>query len=218
MSALGFQKAIARLLERGHFLLLLAGLVFSIVAAHGNDPISPSPDSGIKTMVSTVLSALESDITLTKNRKRMLNLVENFVAPQFDFREMTRLTAGKYWPQATTEQRQALTNEYRTLLIHTIARALSHYSGERVTYPSPARVSDHEAEVDTLVVATDGSTFKMVFFLWETPHGWKIRDVRIDDISLMETYRLNFYVEAEIGGINHLMKTLAEKNRENDLP
>src|SRR5690625_2616912 len=69
---------------------------------------------------------------LKKHPKQIYDLVKEILLPHFDFQGIARLALGKYWRQATTEQKRRFVGEFRTLLLRTYSTALLKYSDEKI--------------------------------------------------------------------------------------
>ena len=106
---------------------LLAALVPALAAAQ------ESPDAMVKRTTDEILTIIKSDKDLQSgNSRKVVELAEAKVLPHFDFARMTRLAVGRNWAQATDAQKQALTKEFRTLLVRTYSSSLSQYRNQTI--------------------------------------------------------------------------------------
>ncbi|HEY5929904.1 MAG TPA: ABC transporter substrate-binding protein, partial [Burkholderiales bacterium] len=112
--------------------------VLAVTAAFGVAEVSAqvvAPDVLVKKTSEEVLSIIRSDKEIRAgNTTRIAQLIEEKVAPHFDFNRMTRLAVGRPWREATPEQREALTREFRTLLVRSYSAAFTAYTGIAVEY------------------------------------------------------------------------------------
>jgi phospholipid transport system substrate-binding protein len=132
-----------------------------------------------------------------------------------NFQRMTQLTAGRYWREASPEQQQALTNEFKSLLIYTYAGAVAQIRNQTLEFkPMRAAPDDTEVEVRTAVIQSRGEPIQLNYRLEKGPNGWKIVDVNILGAWLVQTYRNSFSAEIQKGGIDGLIKALAERNKQ----
>ncbi|MGE5622335.1 MAG: phospholipid-binding protein MlaC [Bacillota bacterium] len=190
-------------------------LAFGLIAvqtAHAQE----APDVLIKRISQEVLDAAKSDKEIQSgNQKRILELVEAKVLPHVDFQRMTALAAGRYWRQATPEQQKQLTDEFRALLVYTYSGAIAQIRDQKLEFkPFRADPSDTEVEVRSQVLQPrGGDPIQLNYRLEKTPAGWKIFDMNVLGAWLVETYKGNFATEISKGGIDGLIKTLAEKNK-----
>jgi phospholipid transport system substrate-binding protein len=173
------------------------------------------PDALVKRISQDVLSVAKTDKEIQSgNQKRVLDLVEAKIIPYVDFQRMTSLAAGRYWREATPEQQEKLTAEFRSLLIYTYSGAISQIKDQKLDFkPLRADPADTEVEVRSMVIQRRGEPIQLYYRLEKLPVGWRIYDVNILGAWLVEAYKGNFAAEISKGGIDGLIKTLAEKNK-----
>jgi phospholipid transport system substrate-binding protein len=175
-----------------------------------------APDAMVKRISQEVLEAARSDKEIQSgNQKRVLDLVEAKILPHVDFQRMTALAAGRFWRQATPEQQKQLTDEFRDLLVYTYSGAISQVKDQKLEFkPLRADPSATEVEVRSQVIQPrGGDPIQLNYRLEKLPSGWKIYDVNVLGAWLVETYKGNFAAEISRGGIDGLIKTLAERNK-----
>lgn len=173
-----------------------------------------APEALVKNVTEEVLSILRQDKEIQSgNRQRAIALIENKVAPHFDFTHMTRLAVGKAWQQADEGQRQALTSEFRTLLVRTYATALTAYRDQRVSFKPADRAAGDEITVRSQINKPGSQPIPLDYSLSRSDDGWKVFDVSVANVSLVTNYRSTFASAMESGGLDGLLKSLQEKNR-----
>lgn len=174
-----------------------------------------APDVMVKETAQDVLAIIKKDRDIQNgNQKRINELVEAKVLPHFDFKHMTQLAVGKDWRQATPAQREALIQEFRTLLVRTYSSSLSAYKNQVIDYkPLRMQVGETDVVVKTVVNQPGGQPIPIDYSLQKTADGWKVYDVVVDNISLVTNYRGSFASEIRKSGLDGLIKTLVEKNR-----
>jgi len=170
----------------------------------------------VRDLSNQVLDAIRSDKALASGDvNRAQKLVDEKILPYVNFEKMTQLAVGRGWRQATPEQRAALTREFRTLLVRTYAGALSQVSDHKVELrPFRAQPSDTDVLVRTNIVASRGDPIQLDYRLEKTDAGWKIYDVNILGVWLVENYKTQFASEVNANGIDGLIKTLTERNKQ----
>lgn len=174
-----------------------------------------APDVLVRNTTEEVLSIVRSDKEIREGKtERIVQLIEEKVAPHFDFMRMTRLAVGRPWREATPEQRDGLVNEFRTLLVRSYAAAFTAYLGIAVEYrPHRMNPGDTETVVQTLIKLPGGAQPMSVDYdMTSTPNGWKVYDVRVAGASLIINYRNLFAQEIQNGGIEGLLRSLTDKN------
>ncbi|HYJ18796.1 MAG TPA: ABC transporter substrate-binding protein [Burkholderiales bacterium] len=198
--------------------------VLAMTAAFGVAEVSAqvvAPDVLVKNTSEEVLSIIRSDKEIRAgNTTRIAQLIEEKVAPHFDFNRMTRLAVGRPWREATPEQREALTREFRTLLVRSYSAAFTAYTGIAIEYrPHRMNAGDTETVVQTLIKLPGGAQPITVDYDMESsPEGWKVYDVRVAGASLIINYRNLFAQEIQAGGLDGLLKSLVEKNKAKPAP
>lgn len=172
------------------------------------------PEVLMKTVTEEVLQILREDKSIQSgNRQKAVKLIEDKIAPHFDFVRMTGLAVGRGWRQGNATQQKALTEEFRTLLIRTYANALTGYTNETVTFKPTRQTGGEEVTVRSQINKPGARPIPIHYSLARSADGWKVFDVAIADVSLVTNYRSTFAVEVDKGGLDGLLKSLQEKNR-----
>jgi len=195
--------------------LLAAGAV-SAQAPAAMQSAAVAPDVLVRDLSNEVLATIKADKALASGDvNRVQKLVDEKVLPYVDFGKMTRLAVGRGWRQATPEQRAALTREFRTLLVWTYSGALSQVTDHQVQLrPFRAQPGDTDVVVRTSVVASRGDPIQLDYRLEKTEAGWKIYDVNIIGVWLVENYRTQFASQINASGVDGLIKTLTDRNKQ----
>jgi phospholipid transport system substrate-binding protein len=190
----------------------LVFLVFCMGSVHASEM---PPDVLVKETAQEVLAIVKKDKDIQAGSQKKINdLVEAKVLPHFDFKLMTQYAVGKHWRQATPAQQDALTNEFRTLLVRTYSTSLSAYKNQTIEYkPLKMQAGDTDVTVKTQVVQPGGQPIPIDYSLQKEANGWKVYDVVVDNVSLVTNYRGSFGTEIRQTGIDGLIKTLTEKNQ-----
>lgn len=195
-------------------LLAMATIAFA-TAAQAAAPATEAPDVLVKRISQDVIETAKTDKAIQAGDiKRVTALVEEKILPYVDFQRMTALAAGRHWRTATPDQQKRLSDEFRTLLIYTYSGALSQIKNETVEFkPLRADPADTDVEVRSQVNMTRGEPVPLNYRVAKTPSGWKIYDINVLGAWLVETYKSSFNSEISKGGIDGLIKTLADKNK-----
>jgi phospholipid transport system substrate-binding protein len=128
---------------------------------------------------------------------------------------MTASAVGPAWRQATPEQQKRLEEEFKTLLIRTYAGALAQVSDQEVNVkPQRAAATDTEVVVRTEIRGR-GDPIQLEYRMEKSPAGWRIYNLNVLGVWLVETYRSQFAEEINAKGIDGLIAKLAERNRAN---
>jgi len=175
-----------------------------------------APDALVKRISEDVLNTAKTDKDIQAgNINRIVALVEEKILPYVDSERMTALAAGRYWRQATPEQQKQLMTEFRSLLIYTYSGALSQVRDQKIEYkPLRADPADTEVEVRSQVIQSRGEPIQLSYRLEKLSSGWKMYDVNVMGAWLVEAYKGTFNSEITKGGIDGLIKTLTDKNKQ----
>lgn len=184
--------------------------------AHAADE---APDAFIRRVSDETLQAIKSDAALKKGDiGRVMSFVDTKIIPNVDFKRMTAAAVGPKWREATPEQKSELEEQFKTLLVRTYAGALSQVSDQTVTV-KPLRASPEDKEVVVRTEVTGrGDPIQLDYRLEKTPGdgaGWKIYNLNVLGVWLVETYRSQFAQQISSGGLQGLIDTLAARNQAN---
>ena len=178
-----------------------------------------APDVMIKRLSDEVLTAIKSDKAIKSGDiNRIMALVDSKVMPNVNFQRMTAAAVGPAWRQATPEQKKRLQDEFKTLLIRTYSGALSQVDDQTISI-KPLRASPEDTDV---VVRSEirgkGEPIQLEYRMEKTPGqgtGWRIYNLNVLGVWLVDTYRSQFAPEINQKGIDGLIATLAERNKSN---
>ncbi len=142
-------------------------------------------------------------------------LVEEFITPHVDLQGFSKLVLGKYWKRATPEQRKRFLAQFHVLILRTYATAVTTYTGIEVEYlPMREESRENFATVRTIIPRAGGEGVKVNYRLHCRNNVWKLFDVSIAGVSMVTTYRSTFFAEVKKSGIDGLIKSLEQQNKE----
>jgi phospholipid transport system substrate-binding protein len=178
-----------------------------------------APDAMIRRLSEDILAAIRADASMRSGDvNRIMGLVDTKIMPNVNFSRMTAASVGPAWRQASPEQRKRLQDEFKTLLVRTYAGALAQISDETITV-RPLRAAPEDTDV---VVRSEirgrGDPIQLEYRMEKTPGqgaGWKIYNLNVLGVWLVETYRSQFAAEVNQKGIDGLIAALADRNRAN---
>lgn len=175
-----------------------------------------APDALIKRVSGEVLDTIKSDKMIQAgDMTRVLALVDRKVMPNVNFTRMTASAVGRNWRQATPEQKARLQEEFKTLLIRTYSGALSQVKDQTLNVkPLRAAPGDTEVTVRTEVLGR-GDPVQLDYRMEKTATGWKIYDLNVLGVWLVETYRTQFAQEISAKGVDGLIASLVQRNKSN---
>ena len=195
--------------------LSLAGLLFGAGVARAQQ----TPDALIQQVSNEVIDTIKADKAIQGGDLRRINaLVDAKVMPHVNFERMTASAVGRYWRQATPEQQKRLQDEFKILLVRTYAGALTQVRDQTVQL-KPMRSSPGDSEV---VVRTEvrgrGEPIQLDYRLEKAGSDWRIYDVNVLGVWLVDQYRNSFAQEIGSHGIDGLIAKLAERNKSAGAP
>ena len=187
--------------------LLIAGPVMAAAQA---------PQALVEETSKLMLGKLKEEAAVIKAEPgRIYELVNQIVLPHFDFEYMSQMVLAKYWQRATPAQKKAFAEEFRTLLVRTYATSLNQYTDQKLTFkPFRPEARPELATVHSEVAQPGGFPIPIDYRLRQDGGQWKVFDVVIDGVSLVTNYRSSFAKEVRDGGLDGLVKTLADRNKQ----
>jgi len=197
-------------------LLLVGAAVAFVRPAYAADE---APDVLVKRLSTDVLEAIKADKSIKAGDiNKIMALVDAKVMPNVNFQRMTSSAVGPAWRQATPEQQKRLQEEFKTLLVRTYVGALEQVSDQTVSVrPFRGSADDKEVLVRTEVRGS-GDPVQLDYRLEKTPGeggGWKIYNINVLGVWLVDTYRSQFAQQINAKGIDGLIATLAARNKSN---
>ena len=178
-----------------------------------------APDVFVKRISNETLDAVRSDKSIKGGDiNKIMQLVDNKLMQHVNFRRMTALATGPGWRKATPEQQERLQEEFKLLLIRTYSGALSQINDQTIEVKPLRGATDDKNLVVQTEVRGKGEPIQLDYRLEKTPGvgaGWKIFDLNVLGIWLVENYRSQFSKEINAGGVDGLIKSLSERNKLN---
>lgn len=174
------------------------------------------PEQLIKETSDKVLAEIKAnEDTYKSDPNGVYKLVNEVVLPHFDFSAMTDLALGQYKDEVNAEQRPAIIDEFRLLLVRTYSSALLEYTDQQLVYlPMEGLESDGKVTVRTEIEQAGGFPIPINYTLRLGKDGWKVFDISVDEVSLVTNYRSSFARAIKKNGIDGLIKTLQDRNQE----
>lgn len=190
----------------------LAAIALFAAAAMAQDT---APDELVKTTTQEVISVIKQDKDIQSgDRSKIYALVDEKVLPHFDFKRMSQLAMGKNWRQASPEQQESLIKEFRSLLVRTYAVSLTQYRDQKIEFkPLKLEPDAKDATVKTTFLQSGRESIAVDYGMHKSASGWKVFNITVEGVSLVENYRNTFNEQIRKSGIDGLIKTLSERNR-----
>ncbi len=191
--------------------LLVAGAVLASPMVFAAEE---GPDALVQRISTEVMDAVKADAAIQAGDvARIVTLVDSKIMPNVNFSRMTSSAVGRFWRQATPEQQTKLQAEFKTLLVRTYAGALGEVKDQSLSFkPTRFRPEDTDVVVRS-VVRGRGEPIQLDYRLEKGTNGWKIYDLNVLGIWLVDTYRSQFAQEINSNGLDGLIATLAQRNK-----
>lgn len=175
-----------------------------------------SPEQWIVDLSNKILNDIRTDAKLSQaDLSRVRQFVDEQIMPVVDFERMTRTAVGPKWRQASQEQRRELMDLFREQLIRVYSGALATVKDQTVKLaPNRVKPTQTDALVRTLLVAPGKPDMRINYRLKKVKGQWRVIDVDVEGIWIVDNYRTQFSSVANQSGIDGLIKVLREKNEQ----
>ena len=187
-----------------------------LLALAGAGPVlaQAAPDALVRQIAVDVIDTAKADKAIQAGDvNRIIALVDAKVMPNVNFEVMTRSAVGPQWRSATPEQRTKLQAEFKVLLVRVYAGALTQIKDQTVEVTKTVPVPGGSQVVVQSEVRGKGEPIKLDYRLDKQAEAWKIIDVNVGGIWLVQSYRTQFAQELTKGGLDGLITTLTERNK-----
>jgi phospholipid transport system substrate-binding protein len=186
----------------------------ALLVAPGAHAATEAPDEMIRRLSNEVLSNIKADKEVQSGDvRKVVAFVDSKIMPSVNFSRMTASAVGRNWRQATPEQQKRLQDEFKNMLVRTYAGALSQVKDQTISVkPLRAAPGDTEVIVRTEVIGR-GDPIQLDYRMEKSEAGWKIYDLNVLGVWMVETYRTQFAQEISARGIDGLIATLAQRNK-----
>jgi len=193
---------------------LLFGLAFSSYAQTKPDAMG-APNEFVQQVADQVLAALKSDAAVKAGDTARINqIVDELILPYVNFEKTTRLAAGRNWRDATPEQKAALVKAFRGTLARTYSGAFTRVDAGTAMKTLPFRGDTGASDVvvkSQVMQSSNTQPIALDYRLEKTAEGWKIYDLNVENIWLIENYRNQFTQEISKSGIDGLIAALNKR-------
>ncbi len=148
------------------------------------------------------------------NFAKATTLVDQIINPHVDFDRVSMLVLGKNFKTATQDQRDRFKKEFRLLLVRTYTTAFTEYSDWKINYlPLEGDGNDKKVMVKTEILQSGGKPVAVNYRMIQDGAEWKVYDILIEGVSLLQNYRTSFSDQIEQGqSLDQLIANLAERN------
>lgn len=184
-------------------LTLLAILMMASNFAYASEH---TPSAEVKSAVDSVIALLKDETIDHETRRQHLREV---IGSKFDFKSMSQSILARNWRKATDDEKQMFIALFSRLLENTYVTAIETYTNEKVIYPGE-KIKGNKALVDTLIV-TSSVEIPVSYKLKNKKDVWRVYDVVIEGVSLVNNYRGSFGSIVKKEGIAGLLENMQKK-------
>lgn len=174
------------------------------------------PEELVRKTAEIILAEIKANRAVyAKDYAKLYKMADEKVLPHFDFRRMSQWVLGRSWKDATAEQRDRFTTEFRDLLVGTYSQALLNYTDLEIIYlPVQRKPEDTEVTVKTEVKQNSGPNIPIHYSFYKNKEGaWKVYDISIEGVSLVTNYRSLYATKVREKGMDGLIAEIAANNK-----
>jgi phospholipid transport system substrate-binding protein len=195
--------------------LLASVLLLSVLGVARADV---APEELVRKTADEILAEIKAHRDVyAKDYAKLYKMADEKVLLHFDFRRMSQWVLGRFWKEATPDQRDRFTNEFRDLLVGTYSQALLNYNDQKIIYlPVQRKPDDTEVTVKTEVKQTGGQpNIPIQYSFYKNKDGaWKVYDITIEGVSLVTNYRSVYATKIREKGMDALIAEIADNNKQ----
>ncbi|MGB5706101.1 MAG: ABC transporter substrate-binding protein [Arenicellales bacterium] len=177
-----------------------------------------SPEQAIEGAVQGLLDEFtKRRAELAGDKSALYAMVDKYTRSHFDFEKISKLVLAKNWKQATDSQRNAFSNEFRTLLIRTYATALFQYTGKETMEFKSSQIKERNgiksAIVETEVNLSEGPGIQVTYsMVLDNSNNWKVYNMTIAGINMVTSYRKTYGASIRSLGLDGLIESMKDAN------
>jgi phospholipid transport system substrate-binding protein len=165
----------------------------------------------VRATVDQVLAIVRNPTPKSAGQKQDLRAqLAEAIYPRFDFAEMAKRSLGPHWARRTAEEQQEFVKVFTGLVGRSYADSIESYDSQNVLYTREVEDKDY-AEVDTKIVAAKRADVSINYKLRSVNNEWKVYDLVIENISLVNNYRSQFNRVIVRSSFAELVRTMKEK-------
>lgn len=206
---------IQRLVANGFLVLAALGAPVAAWAQQSVDPHA-APNDLVLAVGNNALNAVRGDAAAKKGDLHRINeLIDQYLLPYVDFQKTTRLAAGQHWRTASEQQKKDLAQAFKGTLIRTYGGALANVDKIAALNVLPFRgdLKASDVVVRSQFLQHNGPSISVDYRLEKTGDGWKIYDLNVEGIWLIQNYRNQFSQQIAQSGMDGLIAALNQKSR-----
>jgi phospholipid transport system substrate-binding protein len=196
-----------RLVTRKWFALIL-GIIFLSAASRVS---AGDPSDEMRATIENVLATLKDpNLKGAHKQEERRNKLKSVVYPRFDFAEMGKRSLGSHWQKRSPQEQKQFIELFSELVEASYIDAIDSYNGEKVVVGNE-RQDNEFAEVSTKILTKKGEEFAVDYRLRQAGRAWKVYDVVLENVSLVNNYRSQFNRVIAKSSYDELLSKLKQK-------
>jgi len=194
---------------RLRFRFFLVAIVFALMIVDRAGAATPREQ--IQSSVEKVIAILKDPRLKPEAKKNeRIEQLRQVIFPKFDFTEMAKRSLGADWQRRKPEEQQEFVKLFTDLIESSYASNLDSYNGEKVVFTGDKQDGEY-AQVDTKIVGNKGDESTVSYKLRQAGSDWKIYDVVIENISIVNNYRSQFSRVIARSSFEDLLRQMKDK-------
>ena len=170
--------------------------------------IAGGPTEQLQTTIERVLAALaEAPSAEAKDRQRQ---VRGLIHARFDFVEMAKRSPGTHWKTLTADEQSEFVRLFSGLLEATAMSVIDSFGDAKIHYRREVQETGY-SRVETKVVTKKGDELAVDYNLQLVDGEWKVYDVAVENISMVNNYRFQFGRIIADASFKDLVRRIKEK-------
>jgi phospholipid transport system substrate-binding protein len=190
---------------------ILGALILTLGLVQPGGASAGVPTEQIRVTVDQVLRILKDPaLNAASAKEARRSELTKAILPRFDFEEMAKRSLGAEWRRRTPAEQEEFIRLFTELLKNSYIESIESYRGEKVIYRSESQDGAY-ADVGTKVISDRGEEFTIDYRLNLEGSEWKVYDVIIENISIVNNYRSQFSRILGRSSFAELLRTIRDK-------
>ena len=183
-----------------------------LLSVFANTVQAGAPTEQVRQTADKVLQVLQDpQFKSNSNAAQRRDQLTQILASRFDFAEMAKRSLGANWQKGSAAEQQQFVRLFTNLLENSYIGQIEAYSGEKINYGRES-VEQNQADVETKIVTKKGEEVSVNYKLKADGGNWKVYDVVIENVSLVNNFRNQFNRMLAKGSFADLITQLETKS------
>ncbi len=186
----------------------VVGILYLLVAVLAR---AGGPTDELRATIEKVQMILnDSQLKAAAKKGERLDKLRQVIQPKFDFTEMAKRSLGANWQRRNADEQREFVKVFSELLENAYVDSIQSYDGEKVLFTNEKQDKEY-AELDTKIVTKKGEEFSVNYKLHQASGSWKVYDVVIENISIVNNFRSQFNRVIAKSSYEELVRAMKEK-------